>query len=91
MLKQYHFASWPDFGVPREEAHLLQFWSEIRYQKFNFPMVVHCSAGVGRTGTFIGLWNLIEDIKNDPDDTDINIKRAVLHMRESRPSTVQAK
>lgn len=46
------------------------------------------SAGVGRTGTFIGLWNLMEAIDDGP-PASVNVQQTVLAMRERRPSMVQ--
>ena len=47
------------------------------------PMLVHCSAGVGRTGTFIGLWNTMEALDKDEADT-INTFQTVMDMRRER-------
>lgn len=57
MTVQYHFLSWPDHDVPMYACTLISFINVIRasslYQEDNSPMVVHCSAGIGRTGAFI--------------------------------------
>ena len=44
------------------------------------PILVHCSAGVGRTGTFIGFYKLVEDIKNDK-VKEFSVFETVLEMR----------
>ncbi|XP_069945687.1 receptor-type tyrosine-protein phosphatase H isoform X3 [Cherax quadricarinatus] len=92
LVKQYHFTGWPDFGAPQREEYLLDFIAEI---KNSMPtngdhLLVHCSAGVGRTGTFIGLWNLIDIVDTDNTAQVINVKKTVLDMREYRPHMVQA-
>lgn len=57
VVVQYHFLSWPDHMVPMYACTLISFINCIRssslYQEDNSPMVVHCSAGIGRTGAFI--------------------------------------
>lgn len=57
MVTQYHFTAWPDHGVP-DAFQLLQFYRKVTGNSTEYevpPTVVHCSAGVGRTGTYIGL------------------------------------
>ncbi|KAK3880679.1 hypothetical protein Pcinc_014837 [Petrolisthes cinctipes] len=92
LVKQYHFTSWPDFGVPSHEHDLLQFLKVVRDTMTctGKHIVIHCSAGVGRTGTFIGLWNLVDLLKAHKTTNIVNVRRAVLDMRECRPSMVQS-
>ncbi|VDI74379.1 Hypothetical predicted protein, partial [Mytilus galloprovincialis] len=55
-VHQFHFTQWPDHGVP-DSTKLVYFYRKVKSQQCNQngPMVVHCSAGVGRTGTFIAI------------------------------------
>ncbi|XP_060595140.1 receptor-type tyrosine-protein phosphatase kappa-like [Ruditapes philippinarum] len=64
-VTQYHFTAWPDKGVPKYASSLVQFTNKVKYDSVeqNGPIVVHCSAGVGRTGTFIALDFLTEQGK----------------------------
>lgn len=91
-IRQFHFTAWPDYGVPKHEDQLLDFISFIRTQNevVGKPIVAHCSAGVGRTGTFIGAWNLIDLIRREPSSPYLDIKKEVLAMRECRPLMVQS-
>jgi len=64
---QLHYRSWPDFGVPksslglRELLHLVKFYSDASRSKgIEGPVVVHCSAGIGRAGTFLAAFSVIE-------------------------------
>lgn len=42
-LAQYHFLTWPDFGVPEEVEHILDFVTEVRKRfRGTAPMLVHC-------------------------------------------------
>ncbi|KAH0820674.1 hypothetical protein GEV33_002117 [Tenebrio molitor] len=54
-LQQYHFSSWPDHGVPLYSQSLVPFLQKIQQIPLDSksPVVVHCSAGVGRTGTIL--------------------------------------
>ncbi|KAL5487212.1 hypothetical protein EMCRGX_G019787 [Ephydatia muelleri] len=58
LVAQFHFVSWPDFGVPRTPVSLLHFLQRVRLHQPSGqpqPIVIHCSAGVGRTGTFLAI------------------------------------
>ena len=60
-MYHFHFKAWPDHGVPQEPGAVLGFLQDINLRqeqvtKEGFgpgPIIVHCSAGIGRTGTFI--------------------------------------
>ncbi|XP_059616511.1 tyrosine-protein phosphatase 10D isoform X1 [Phlebotomus argentipes] len=63
-IMHFHFTTWPDFGVPSLPQTLARFVRAFREyvgpdQK---PIVVHCSAGVGRSGTFIALDRILQQI-----------------------------
>ncbi|ESO85747.1 hypothetical protein LOTGIDRAFT_130294, partial [Lottia gigantea] len=88
-IKQFHFLKWPDFGCPEKTWLLLNFVTAVRAHLSNSctgPIVVHCSAGVGRTGTFIATDMLLQQI---PDSEEIDIFGLVLEMRENRSLMVQ--
>uniref|UniRef100_A0A663NED4 Receptor-type tyrosine-protein phosphatase alpha n=1 Tax=Athene cunicularia TaxID=194338 RepID=A0A663NED4_ATHCN len=55
LVTQFHFTSWPDFGVPFTPIGMLKFLKKVKTcnPQYAGAIVVHCSAGVGRTGTFI--------------------------------------
>uniref|UniRef100_A0A2C9KP11 protein-tyrosine-phosphatase n=1 Tax=Biomphalaria glabrata TaxID=6526 RepID=A0A2C9KP11_BIOGL len=62
-VTQFHFYSWPDQNVPSSPWGLLEFYCKVSSFQTSKPIVVHCSAGVGRTGTFIGLCDLIDQAR----------------------------
>ncbi|XP_028317782.1 tyrosine-protein phosphatase non-receptor type 2 isoform X2 [Gouania willdenowi] len=55
-LYHFHYTTWPDFGVPESPASFLNFLFRVRESRAlevdHGPAVVHCSAGIGRSGTF---------------------------------------
>lgn len=61
-LKQYHYLTWPDHGTPKCTAPVVKFLKKARnfQPKNEAPIIVHCSAGVGRTGTLILLDSMLE-------------------------------
>ncbi|XP_069969954.1 receptor-type tyrosine-protein phosphatase F [Penaeus vannamei] len=89
IVKHYHFLAWPDFGTPDLEEDLLGFIATVRDSSTARPVVVHCRAGVGRTGTFIGLWNLMDAVDARP-ESNIDVYQAVFDMRKDRPIMVQS-
>ncbi|XP_023933066.1 receptor-type tyrosine-protein phosphatase delta-like [Lingula anatina] len=89
-VKQFHFTGWPDHGVPVDFSALVQFRDKFKwYQKkveCQGPIIVHSSAGVGRTGTFIALDYLLDQAEAEG---KINIFNLVQLMRKSRPMMIQ--
>lgn len=93
-LKHLHFIAWPDFGCPENTAVLLDFVTGVRSHMSNpssqnsgsGPILVHCSAGVGRTGTFILVDRLLQHIRSR---SMIDIFGVVLEMRNYRCNMIQ--
>uniref|UniRef100_A0A4W2DWF6 Receptor-type tyrosine-protein phosphatase O n=1 Tax=Bos indicus x Bos taurus TaxID=30522 RepID=A0A4W2DWF6_BOBOX len=89
-VMHFNYTAWPDHGVPTANAaeSILQFVHKVRQQamKSKGPMIVHCSAGVGRTGTFIALDRLLQHIR---DHEFVDILGLVSEMRSYRMSMVQ--
>ena len=86
---QFHFIAWPDHGVPDNCAVMLNFIRRVhKLHSYSnpCPLLVHCSAGVGRTGTFIVLDTMLERLKTE--DT-LNIYDYVQQLREQRVLMVQ--
>ncbi|XP_067685404.1 receptor-type tyrosine-protein phosphatase epsilon-like [Haliotis asinina] len=85
-VTHYHFTSWPDHGVPSAPA-LVSFWRLVKQgDKQRGPMMVHCSAGVGRTGAFIALDCLMDEAESKH---SINVYMCVGKMRLNRMNMVQ--
>ncbi|KAM9855949.1 receptor-type tyrosine-protein phosphatase V-like isoform 3-T4 [Aulostomus maculatus] len=64
LITHYHYPSWPDRGVPKDPSSLCAFTEHVRQHLGAIPhlgpAVVHCSAGVGRSGTFVSLLWLMQ-------------------------------
>ncbi|XP_052777423.1 receptor-type tyrosine-protein phosphatase kappa-like [Mya arenaria] len=86
-IKQFHFTAWPDHGVP-DTFEIVSFYKCVLRVPISLPgpMVVHCSAGVGRTGTFVALDALYHYAKRC--DT-IDVPTFVLKMRQQRMNMIQ--
>ncbi|KAG9481599.1 hypothetical protein GDO78_010699 [Eleutherodactylus coqui] len=89
-VRHFHFTAWPDHGVPDSTSSILKFRNLVRehmdQRKSNGPTVVHCSAGVGRTGTLIALDYLIQQVEKEQ---RIGIHGFVEKMRINRNLMVQ--
>ncbi|KAM9424713.1 receptor-type tyrosine-protein phosphatase H-like isoform 3-T3 [Pholidichthys leucotaenia] len=89
-VKHFHFTAWPDHGVPQGTEVLIQFRELLRQhierEAANMPTVVHCSAGVGRTGTIIALDVLLQQLQKK---RAVGINDFVRKMRMNRPHMVQ--
>ncbi|XP_063783539.1 receptor-type tyrosine-protein phosphatase beta isoform X2 [Pseudophryne corroboree] len=90
LVRHFHYTVWPDHGVPETTQSLIQFVRTVRdyinRTPGTGPTVVHCSAGVGRTGTFIALDRILQqvDIKDS-----VDIYGAVYDLRLHRVHMVQ--
>ncbi|XP_055296000.1 tyrosine-protein phosphatase Lar isoform X7 [Sitodiplosis mosellana] len=87
-IKQLQFTAWPDHGVPDHPAPFLQFLRRCRSLSTPDagPIVVHCSAGVGRTGCYIVIDSMLERMKHEK---TIDIYGHVTCLRAQRNYMVQ--
>lgn len=89
----YHFNSWPDHGVPREPSRVLEFLHDVDMKQESIPgagpIIVHCSAGIGRTGTFIVIDVILNLIKHHGLDCEIDISNTIRLVRGQRSGLVQ--
>ncbi|XP_029394994.1 receptor-type tyrosine-protein phosphatase C isoform X1 [Mus pahari] len=82
------FTSWPDHGVPEDPHLLLKLRRRVNAFSnfFSGPIVVHCSAGVGRTGTYIGIDAMLEGLEAEG---KVDVYGYVVKLRRQRCLMVQ--
>ncbi|XP_055727910.1 receptor-type tyrosine-protein phosphatase-like N isoform X2 [Salvelinus fontinalis] len=90
-LTQFHLLSWPANGIPTSTRPLLDFRRKVNkcYRGRSCPIIVHCSDGTGRTGTYI----LIDMVLNRMAKgvKEIDIAATLEHIRDQRPNLVHTK
>ncbi|XP_060086917.1 receptor-type tyrosine-protein phosphatase T [Heteronotia binoei] len=87
-IRQFHFTSWPDHGVPCYATGLLGFVRQVKFLNppEAGPIVVHCSAGAGRTGCFIAIDIMLDMAENEG---VVDIFNCVRELRSQRVNLVQ--
>nr|XP_022315010.1 uncharacterized protein LOC111119286 isoform X2 [Crassostrea virginica] len=90
-IKQFHFTAWPDKGVPRNVTSIVNFRNKVlNYDvKMKGPKIIHCSAGVGRTGTYMALDYLIQQGERHGGVDVINCVASMRHQRVHVVQTVE--
>ena len=92
-VTQFHFVAWPDHGVPIFPIAMIQFVKLVRAyinqteDGTNAPTLVHCSAGVGRTGTFICLDVILQQLAAG--EKVIDVLRETSRLRKRRNYMIQ--
>ncbi|CAG9792198.1 unnamed protein product [Diatraea saccharalis] len=98
-IYHFHFTAWPDHGVPSEPGRVLNILLDVNYRLQQIMtsedppaqavVCVHCSAGIGRTGTFIVIDMILDQIRKEGFDCEIDIHRTVQMVRDQRSGMVQ--
>ncbi|KAL4236563.1 hypothetical protein ACF0H5_004948 [Mactra antiquata] len=88
IIKQFHFTSWSDHGAPTYPTTLLNFRRKV--QQYNSdstaPILIHCSAGIGRSGTYIAVDYLLQQAKKEG---IIDLLQCAQLMRSNRVNMIQ--
>ncbi|XP_051968090.1 receptor-type tyrosine-protein phosphatase epsilon-like isoform X2 [Xyrauchen texanus] len=88
-VRHFHFHGWPEIGIPAEGKGMIDIIASVQKQQQqsgNHPIIVHCSAGAGRTGTFVALSNILERVKAEG---LLDVFQTVKSLRMQRPHMVQ--
>uniref|UniRef100_A0A8C7WEQ0 protein-tyrosine-phosphatase n=1 Tax=Oncorhynchus mykiss TaxID=8022 RepID=A0A8C7WEQ0_ONCMY len=87
-IRQFHFTSWPDHGVPCYATGLLGFVRQVKFLNppDAGPIVAHCSAGAGRTGCFIAVDIMLDMAENEG---VVDIFNCIRELRSQRVNMVQ--
>ncbi|XP_033886695.2 receptor-type tyrosine-protein phosphatase epsilon-like isoform X4 [Acipenser ruthenus] len=89
LVRQFHFHGWPEIGIPADGKGMIDIIAAVQKQQQqsgNHPIIVHCSAGAGRTGTFVALSNILERVKAEG---LLDVFQTVKSLRMQRPHMVQ--
>ncbi|XP_053105141.1 receptor-type tyrosine-protein phosphatase V-like isoform X2 [Hemicordylus capensis] len=85
-----HYTAWPDHGIPESTVSIMNFMELVRAHtqsaKESGPTLVHCSAGVGRSGTFIALDRLLQQLKYEK---LVDVFNTIYSLRMSRHLMIQ--
>jgi len=88
----FHYTTWPDFGVPTCPDKFLEFLGAVRksgsLEARVGPAIVHCSAGIGRSGTFVLVDTCLLEAETSGAEA-VNVKARLLDMRTYRMGLIQ--
>ncbi|VDK49930.1 unnamed protein product [Anisakis simplex] len=84
-VKHYHWSVWPDQGVPNVDHSPFRLLQRVRSSKF--PICIHCSAGIGRTGSIVVIEYILDRLKTNKNFEDL--AEIVKQLRKQRAGIVQ--
>ncbi|CDW56323.1 receptor type tyrosine protein phosphatase [Trichuris trichiura] len=89
-VTQFHYLSWPEEGVPPNTKSLLEFRRKVNksYRSQQSPIIIHCSDGAGRTGTYILIDMVLNRINKGVKELDI--AASLEHLRDQRMCMVHS-
>ncbi|XP_073675235.1 tyrosine-protein phosphatase non-receptor type 18 [Garra rufa] len=92
-VSHFQYTAWPDHGIPDMPDGILGMMELARQKQGNQtdPVVIHCSAGCGRTGVICAVDFVNDLLLTEQIQEDFNILDLVLDLRRQRPSAVQTK
>ena len=88
-VTHYHFTAWPDFGNPRTPAGFVEMVQRVRggREGDGGPILVHCSAGLGRSGVFVAVHSSLDTLERG--EGRVDMETTVREMRKKRGGMVQ--
>ncbi|XP_042618949.1 tyrosine-protein phosphatase non-receptor type 18-like [Cyprinus carpio] len=92
-VSHFQYTAWPDHGIPDMPDGILGMMELARQKQGNQtdPVVIHCSAGCGRTGVICAVDYVNDLLLTEQIQEDFNVLDLVLELRRQRPSAVQTK
>ncbi|CAH4038639.1 tyrosine-protein phosphatase non-receptor type 1-like isoform X1 [Pieris brassicae] len=90
-ILQFHYITWPDFKVPKSPTQFLEFLSDVRSSGIldsSGPPIVHCSAGIGRSGTFCLVDSTLFSMESEGVN-NVDPKEILKNMRTQRMGLIQ--
>ncbi|XP_029665553.1 tyrosine-protein phosphatase non-receptor type 1 isoform X2 [Formica exsecta] len=91
-ILHFHYTTWPDFGVPQSPTAFLRFLADVRQSgaldQNVGPPIIHCSAGIGRSGTLCLVDTCLVLIEKNGLNA-VNVREILLEMRKSRMGLIQ--
>ena len=92
-VKHFHYVLWPDFGVPKDPNSFLLFLEDVRQSgalsRNVGPPIVHCSAGIGRSGTFCLVDSALALAEKQNTAEGLNLTKMLLGLRKYRLGLIQ--
>lgn len=93
-ILQFHYTAWPDHGEPDSPTSFLRLLTAIRkcggLDKMDEPTIVHCSAGIGRSGTFCLIDSILSMVENQGSTEGLDIVNTLIEMRDYRMGLIQS-
>jgi protein tyrosine phosphatase len=93
-ISQFQYKAWPDYDQPDSPTSFLRLLTAIRksggLDKMDEPTIVHCSAGIGRSGTFCLIDSVLSMVENQGSTEGIDIANTLLEMRDYRMGLIQS-
>ena len=87
IITHFQYTGWPDFGAPEDTFDIINLVKDVREfikqnneKEDHISILTHCSAGVGRTGTFLALYKIMEEID---EKLEMHVERTEIKKRES--------
>jgi receptor-type tyrosine-protein phosphatase N len=90
-VTQFHFLTWPENGVPQSIKSVLDFRRKVNksYKSKSCPIIVHCSDGIGRAGTYIMIDMVLNKIARGA--KEIDLAATLEYLRDQRPGMIKTK
>lgn len=93
-VSQFQYKAWPDHDQPDSPTSFLRLLTAVRksggLDKMDEPTIVHCSAGIGRSGTFCLIDSVLSMVENQGSTEGIEISNTLIEMRDYRMGLIQS-